>query len=174
MTSLPRSVRIGLAIVAVGVLAALALQLREPEVAFDPPERDGARVHDPDDVVDVAAVTERLEELEATADVDVVAVLWEDEQASQGQAFRGGQELLEAWDADAALSAVAIPGGFADAQAGRRYFGVEGDRFVIERDLRERIVDDVVPEPAADDDWTGAFLAAIDALADDLAQGEDR
>ncbi|GEM_PF-3031401 len=173
MRRLPRSVQISLAVVAIGVLVALGLQLREPEVAFEPPERGDQRVHDPDDVLDAEVVGERLEDLEAAAGVDVVAVIWEDDQASQGQAFRGGQELIEAWDGDAALSAVALPGGFADAQAGRRYFGVEGDRFAIERDLRERIVDEVVPEPAADNDWTAAFVAAADALEADLAQRDD-
>lgn len=168
---LPRPVQIAVIIVALGVLAALALQLREPEVAFDPPERPaGAHVHDPAGAVDDEAVEQRLAELADASGVDAVVVVWEDDQSSRGQAARGAQRILEAWQADVALSAVAMPGAFDDPQAGERYFGVEGDRFTVSADLRERIVAEVEQaRPASSQAWTDAFLAVIDVLAADLA-----
>lgn len=166
---LPRSVRTALAIVAVGILAGFALTLREPTVGFTPPERgEGQHVHDPAGVLD-PAVEERLADLAARADVDAVAVAWTDEQASLGQAARGAEQMLDAWQADVALSAVAAPGAFADAGAGPRFFGVEGDRLQVTRGLRERIVEDTVPAPAGRNDWTAAFIAAADELAAEFA-----
>lgn len=162
---LPGSVRLAVGIIAVGVLAAFALTLREPTVAFEPPAREvGQHVHDAAGVLDTPVVTQRLTELEQTRGVDAVAVVWEDEQASLGQAARGAKRILDAWQADVALSAVADPGAFTDQQAGRRFFGVEADRLEVESGLREHIVQDVVPAPASENDWTAAFVAAIDAL----------
>lgn len=167
---LPGSVRLAIAIVAVGVLAALALTMREPDAPFTPPERgDGQRVHDLAGVVDAEVVEQRLAALSETTGVDAVAVAWTDEQASLGQAARGAEELLQAWEADVALSAVAAPGAFTDADAGQRFFGLEADRLEISRGLRERIVEDAVPGPAGRNDWTGAFLAAADELEAELA-----
>lgn len=162
---LPGSVRLAIGIVAVGVLAAFALTLREPTVAVEPPARqDGQHVHDAAGVLDVDVVEQRLVELEQRRGLDAVVVVWEDEQASLGQAARGARQILDEWGADVALSAVAEPGAFTDQRAGRRFFGVEGDRFDVGSGLRERIVEDVVPAPASDNDWTTALVVAIDAL----------
>jgi hypothetical protein len=168
---LPGSVRLAIGIVAAGVLVAAALTLREPDVAFTAPERGpGEHVHDPAGVLDADAVARRLADLEEAAGVDVVAVAWEDERASLGQAARGAERLMAAWEADAALSAVAHPGAFSDQEVGRRFFGVEADRFEVGSDLRERIVEEAVPGPAAENDWTAAFLAAAAELEAELEQ----
>jgi uncharacterized membrane protein YgcG len=153
---------------AVAAAAAIALgACGEPEVALDPPERPtGAHVHDEVGVLD-ASVNERLAALEEATGLDVVAVTYEDERASLGQADRAGHRLLEAWDADAVLVAVAFPGDFAepDPEARQRFFGITAtDRFAVSRGLRGRIVDDAVPGPAGVNDWTAAFHAAIDEL----------
>lgn len=165
---LPGSVRLAVGIVAVGVVAAFALTLGEPTVDVELPARDGQHLHDAAGVVDADVVEQRLAALEQSEGVDVVAVVWEDEEASLGQAARGATRTLEAWQADVALSAVAHPGAFTDQQAGRRYFGVEGDRFEVGSGLRERIVEDVVPDPAGENDWTTALLAAIDEIEAEL------
>ncbi len=165
---LPGSVRLAIGIVAIGVAIAFALTLREPSVDVELPARDGQHLHDAAGVVDADAVEQRLAALERSEGVDAVAVVWEDEEASLGQAARGATRALDAWQADVALSAVAHPGAFTDQQAGRRYFGVEGDRFEVGSGLRERIVEDVVPGPAGDNDWTAALLAAIDEIEAEL------
>lgn len=165
---LPGSVRLAVGIVAIGVVVAFALTLREPSVGVELPARDGQHLHDAAGVVDADAVEQRLAALERSEGVDAVAVVWEDEQASLGQAARGATQILDAWQADVALSAVAHPGAFTDQQAGRRFFGVEGDRFEVGSGLRERIVEDVVPAPAGENDWTAALLAAIDEIEAEL------
>lgn len=168
---LPSSVRLAIGIVAVGVLIAFAMTLREPSVDVELPARDGQHLHDAAGVVDAEVVEQRLAALERSEGIDAVAVVWEDEQASLGQAARGATQILDAWQADVALSAVAHPGAFTDQQAGRRFFGVEGDRFEVGSGLRERIVEDVVPGPAGENDWTAALLAAIDEIEAELGAG---
>ena len=143
----------------------------EPEVALEPPPRGAdEHVHDEVGVID-ASVGARLDALGADTGLDVVALAYEDDRASLGQADRAGTRLLDAWDADIVLVAVAFPGDFTnpDPDARQRYFGVTAtDRFTVTRDLRERIVEDAVPGPAADNDWTAAFHAAVDELDADL------
>jgi hypothetical protein len=156
-------------VVALGILPLTACG--EPEVELAPPARAaGAHVLDEAGVVD-ASVDERLAELAAERGYDVVALAYEDDRASLGQADRAGRLVLEEWDADIVLVAVAHPGDFdnPDPDARRRYFGVTAtDRFTVTRGLRERIVEEAVPGPAADNDWSAAFHAAVDELATDL------
>lgn len=157
----------------VAALALLAGACGEPDVDLDPPERAGAHVHDEVGVLD-GSVDKRLAALDEETGFDVVALAYEDERASLGQADRAGTVMLESWGADVVLVAVAFPGNFEnpDPEARRRYFGVTAtDRFTVSRRLRERIVEEAVPEPAAANDWTGAFHAAIDELEADLGDG---
>jgi uncharacterized membrane protein YgcG len=152
-------------------LLVLVAACGEPDVDLDPPDRpDGAHALDEAGVLD-ETVEERLRAMEAGTGFDVVALAYEDDRATLGQADRAGQLLLEAWDADIILVAVAFPGDFAnpDPDDRQRFFGVTAtDRFTVTRDLRERIVEEAVPGPAGENDWTGAFHAAIDELEADL------
>lgn len=154
------------------LLAVLALTgCGEPEVDLDLPARAGDQpVADQAGVLD-ADVADRLEALRAETGYDVVALTFESSKASLGEAQRGGQAVLDDWGADVALVAVGFPGHFTedDPDARRRYFGVEADRFTVSRGLRGAIVDEAVPPHAAGNDWTAAFVAAIDALAAELA-----
>lgn len=160
----------------VTVLAALLVVLLlggcgEPDVELELPSRSGgAQVADLVGVLD-ESVADRLEALREETGYDVVAVAFESDRASLGEASRGGARALEEWDADIVLTAVGFPGHFTedDPEARRRYFGIEADRFTVSRGLREEIVEAAVPPRAADNDWTGAFLAAIEALAEALA-----
>ena len=166
-------------LVAGACLLAAALLLGgcgEPDVDLEPAERTaGEHLLDEVGVVD-DAVDARLADLSAETGFDVIALAYEDERASLGQADRAGRELLEAWDADIVLVAVAFPGHFEepDPDARQRFFGVTAtDRFAVGRDLRERIVEDAVPGPAADNDWTGAFMAAIAVLDEELTDPQE-
>lgn len=156
------------------VLAALVLAAcGEPEVDLDVPDRaEGQRLLDVADVMD-DSVEEALAQAAAATDLDIVALAFEDERASLGQADRGGSTLLAAWDADVVVVVVGFPGDLTadDPEARARYFGVYGDRFDVPRSVREQINDEVVAPLAADNDWTGAFTAAAETLAVEL---EDR
>lgn len=149
----------------------------EPAVDLDVPTR-GPDQHLLDEVglLD-AAVEQRLREVSAASGLDVVALVFEDERTNMGQADRGGRALLDAWDADVVLVAVAGPGDFTSEDAERRrYFGVyANDRFAVSRDVRERIIFDRVQLLAAENAWIPAFLAAVDQLEEELAAaGEER
>lgn len=159
---------------AVLVMTAALAGCGEPEVQLDLPARAGGAA-----VADLAGVlgpevASRLEQLREDTGYDVVAVTFESERASLGEAHRAGDLALDVWGADIALTAVAFPGHFTedDPDARRRYFGIEADRFTVTRDLRERIVDEAVPARTAGNDWTGAFLAAVDELEGALTAGE--
>ena len=156
------------------LLAALLAACGEPEPDLSPPERAaGEQVLDEAGVLD-ATIGERLAELRDDTGYDVVALAYEDDRATLGQADRAGRLLLDAWDADIVLVAVAFPGDFdnPDPDDRQRFFGVTAtDRFTVTRDLRERIVDEAVPDPAARNDWPAAFHVAIDELAAELAGG---
>jgi hypothetical protein len=154
-------------------LLAVAAGCAEPGVALEVPDRaPGQRVLDPAGILD-DAVAARLDTAADKAEVDVVALAFTDEAASLGQADRGGRRLLEAWDADVVLVAVARPGDFASRDDDRRrFFGVfSADRFAVPRGLREDILEEVVPSLAARNRWPAAFIAAADALATGLAGG---
>jgi uncharacterized membrane protein YgcG len=151
-----------LLLVAVLALAACG----EPEVDLTVPTR-GADQHVLDEVgVLDAALEERLAAVSRESGYDVVALAFEDERASLGQADRGGRALLRGWDADVVLVVVGMPGDLtSEAEQRARYFGVFAtDRFAVTRGLRERIIDDAVAGPAADNRWAEAYHAAVDEL----------
>jgi len=139
----------------------------EPAVDLSLPAREeGAQVADLAGVLDAGQVQSRLEEV-ADAGTDIVALTYETEQASCGEAFRAGAQFVTAWDADIAVVAVARPGDFDATGDDRvRCLGVQPrDQRSVGGDLRERIAEELVPPLAAENDWTGAFTTAIDALA---------
>lgn len=148
------------------VAAALLLVACEPAVDLEIPERAAGQV-----LLDQAGILDpRVEErLRAAGEGgrDVVALTYETEQATRGEATRAGRALLEAWDADIALVAVARPGDFASTDPDRRerVFGLEAaDTYAVPRDLREQIVETLAPPIAGDNDWPGVFLLAVDEL----------
>jgi hypothetical protein len=155
----------------VALLLVLAVGCGEPEVDLDVPPR-GPDQHLLDEVgILDAAIEVRLREVSERSGLDVVALTFEDERTTLGQADRGGRLLLREWDADVVLVAVAMPGDFTSVEADRsRFFGVYAtDRFDVSRDLRERIIFERVQLLAAENDWAAAFSAALDELAADLA-----
>lgn len=150
-------------------LAVVALVLAacgEPPVDVEIPQRDGdAHVLDNAGVLDEQALDERLRAAAADG-TDIVALTYETEQASCGEAFRAAREFVRAWEADIALVAVAEPGDFtSDDPARERCLGVQPlqDR-AVPADLREQIAEELVPPKAADNDWDSAFAVAVDAL----------
>jgi hypothetical protein len=152
------------------VAAVLLAACGEPSVDLDVPDRPaGAQVLDEVGLLDGTDAADRLADF-ADDDLDAIAVVYETDQANAGEARRAGQQVLDEWDADIALVAVAQPGDFESTDADRsRFFGLEStDTFALPRGLRERVVEDVVPPLAADNEWPDAFEAAIDALDDEL------
>ena len=117
----------------------------------------------------------RLAEFRAATGLDAVALTYETEQANAGEASRAARLLNERWGTDLVLVAVARPGHFEAASdptvdEPARFFGVEpADRFTVPGGLRERVVERVVPPVAGQDRWSQAFIAALDALEQDLA-----
>ena len=98
---------------------------------------------------------------------DIVALTYETDQASCGEAYRAAREFVQAWDADIAIVAVAQPGDFASTEEPReRCVGVQprNDR-AVPGGLREQIAEELIPPKAADNDWYGVFTTAADALA---------
>jgi hypothetical protein len=156
--------RSGLAAAAV---AAVLLAGCEPAVdlALPPREPDQVVLDQADILSD--AVEQRLRAL-GSQGRDVVALTYETEQAGRGEASRAARLLLERWDADVALVAVARPGDFTSTADGRdRFFGLDAaDTRAIPRARREEIVESLVPPIAGRNNWDGAFLAALDHLAE--------
>lgn len=141
----------------------------EQEVDLTIPEREeGQVVLDQADVLDAERVADALSSLDP---VDAVAVVYETPQANAGEADRAGEAVNDAWGSDVALVAVAVPSDFAseDEATRERFFGVRpaGVRDVP-ASLRERLAEEIVPPLAADNQWTAAFVAAAEALADEL------
>jgi hypothetical protein len=137
----------------------------EPAPDFSPPAREEGQVAlDEAGILD-EGVAERLREMAADGR-DVVALTYETEEASRGEASRAGRLLIEEWGADIVLVAVARPGDFTSAEDEReRFFGMEAaDTYDIPRDLREQIVEGRVPPVAGENDWPGAFRLALDEL----------
>lgn len=150
----------------VAVAVVLAAACGEPPVDVDLPARaDGQQVLDSAGVLRADEVTDRLAALRGDG-LDVVALTYETSQAGCGEAFRAGGRLVEAWDADVAIVAVARPGDFeAAAGEGRRCVGISPrDQRAISGDLRESIVEDLVPPLAQRNAWTEVFVAAATAL----------
>jgi uncharacterized membrane protein YgcG len=153
------------------VVLVLALALGacgEPAVDIEIPQRpDGEYVLDSAGILDEAALEQRLAKV-ADAGTDIVALTYETEQASCGEAYRAARQFVRTWNADIALVAVAHPGDFAsdDEQSRERCLGVQPleDR-AVPGDLRERIAEELIPPLTADNDWDAAFEVAVDALA---------
>lgn len=148
----------------------------EPAVDVDIPDRgEGQRLFDEPGVVDEAAVADALDQASADSGLDVVGMVFEDDHINAGQADRGGRELLDAWDADVVLVAVAAPGDFDSADDEReRFFGVyASDRFEIPRSLREEIIDEYMTPYAQDNAWTEGFVTSADALRDGVEESGD-
>lgn len=152
-----------LALVAAGLVAC-----GEPPVDLALPERPaGEHVLDEAGILDKGQLHDRLLQLEANG-LDVVALTFETEQASCGEAFRAGTLFVQRWEADIAVVAVAEPGDFASTDESRvRCLGVQPrDTRAVPADVREQIAEELVPPFAAENDWTGAFSVAIDRLAE--------
>jgi len=154
------------AAVAVAVLAGCG---GEPEVDLDLPARaEGQQVADLAGILEGSDIADRLEQLRAEG-LDVVAVTYETEQASCGEAYRAGSEVVRAWDADIAVVAVARPGDFTSTETAsrERCLGVQpASEGVLSGDVREEIAEGLVPPLAADNDWVGAFRVAVDRIAE--------
>jgi len=166
----------------VGLAVVLLAGCGEPAVDLVIPAReDSGDVLDTSDLLDDGIAT-RLEEFEAATGLDAVALTYETEQASRGEASRAGRLLVEGWGADLALVAVARPGDFTSTVVDRedpedraRYFGVEpADPFAVSGDLRERVVEEVVPPIAADNRWDDVFAAAVEELQRGIVAEKDR
>lgn len=148
------------------VLGLALLACGEPPVDVTiPPRQDDARIADQAGVLDAAAVNEAL----AAADADgrdIVVLTYETPQAGCGEAYRAAQEFVARWDADVALVAVARPGDFASQEENRqRCVGIQPrDPRGLPAGLREQIAEEIVPPHAGENDWTGAFTAAIEAV----------
>ena len=153
--------------VTVGLMA-VAVACGEPAVDVEFPARDAEQRHvvDQAGILDATALEEQLAAL-ADDGSDIVALTYETPQASCGEAFRAAREFVDDWDADIAIVAVARPGEFTStAQDRQRCVGVQPrDDRALPADLRERIAEELVPPFAADNDWDGAFNAAVQALA---------
>lgn len=142
----------------------------EPEIDVAIPAREPAQ-----HVADLAGIlSDELAESVALAreveDLDVAVLTYETEQASCGEAYRAGKQLVADWGADVAIVAVARPGDFASTDTDReRCVGVQPrNDDVVDGDLRETIAEEIVPPLAADNSWDEAVLAALQALT-----GED-
>ena len=139
----------------------------EPGIDVDIPDRtDGAHVLDlaeilSPDAADTVALAEDIDGL------DVVVLTYETEQASCGEAYRAGRELVAEWDADVAIVAVAQPGDFqATDEERERCVGLQPrNDETVDGDLREEIAEVVVPPLAATNDWDAVVTAAVEALS---------
>ncbi len=154
------------AVLPVVVAAAALIACGEPPIDVTIPAReDGAQIADLAGVLDREALQPRLAPA-GEADLDIVALTYETQQASCGEAYRAATEFVDAWDADVAIVAVARPGDFSSTAENRqRCVGIQPrDPRGVSADLRERIAEEIVPPIAADNDWTGVFSAAAEAV----------
>lgn len=164
----------------VAALAALALGMAacgEPPVPLDVPARgSGQSVLDLAGVIDEEdpGLARALGELQHLG-WDPVLVAFEADGANMGLADRAGRKVLDAWDADLALVAVADPGQFTSTDDDRRrFFGLFArDVREVPRDVRERVVEELVPPVAARNDWTGAFALVLRELAETVDEADE-
>lgn len=148
-------------------VALLLAACGEPPIDVAIPERQPQeRIADLAEILDTQALAPRLDAA-AVAGTDIVVLTYETEQAGCGEAYRAAREFVAAWDAEAAIVAVARPGDFASDSENRvRCVGVQPrDERAVSGALREQIAEELVPPKTADNDWDGAFAAAVDALA---------
>ncbi|QBI21619.1 hypothetical protein ER308_19985 [Egibacter rhizosphaerae] len=162
-----------LVVAVVVAFVAVLFSGNEPDPDLAVSEREGdARVVDPAGVLDGDAVGEAFARLDE-AGWDGVALAFESEQANQGEAQRSGRLLLEEWDVDLVVVAVARPGDFeVGPNGGRRAVGVEArNAREVPGELRERISDEVMAPHAEENAWTAAFVEAAEALEAELEPG---
>lgn len=144
----------------------------EPPLAISLPARDG-QVADLAGILDLDEVTATLQ-AHAADGVDIVVLTYTTPDANCGEAFRAGQQLVEAWDADVAMVAVAAPGDFADPE-GERCAGVQPrDDFAVGRGTREAITEVLWPPLIEANEWTEVVLVGADELHAALSQEDDR
>lgn len=149
-------------------LMVLATACGEPPIAIDIPERDGRQVLDLDGLLEVELIEPRLAGYAAEG-VDIVALVYTTPDASCGEAFRAGQQFVEAWQADVALVAVAEPGGFHDLDA-ERCVGLQPlNTFDVGRGTREEISEVIWPDLIDDNAWDEVFLIGAEELYQALA-----
>lgn len=161
-------------LVAVLAVAVLALAgCGEPDVDLDlPPRASDQHVLDTAGILEGTDVSERLQAL-AEEGLDVVAVTYETPRASLGESRRAGQLLVEEWDADIALVAVAQPGDFTSLEdrSRQRFFGLEpAGTVTVPRGLRERVAEERAPLLAELNDWPAVFDMAIDEVERELVE----
>lgn len=139
----------------------------EPPIDVDIPQRaEDVHLADLAGVLDAEALSQPLETAESDG-LDIVVLTYETPQASCGEAFRAGAQFVAAWDGDVAVVAVAQPGDFTSTDDSRqRCLGLQPrDERAVPGDVREHIVEELVPPFAAANDWTGAVAIAITELA---------
>lgn len=148
-------------------LCALLAACGEPPIGIDIPDRaDGQQVLDTAGILDGDEMEEALDTVRSNRDLDIVALAYETEAANCGEAFRAGGALLEAWDADIAVVAVARLGDFrSTGEDRRRCLGIRPrNEFAVPGSVREEIVEVRVPPLARENDWQAAFGVAVDGL----------
>lgn len=153
------------------LVLALALGLAacgEPPLDVTIPDRDPGR-----HVADLAGVlaADTVEAELAGLDTDVVVLTYTTEQANCGEAFRAGREFVAAWQADVAIVAVAVPGGFDDVDA-ERCVGLQPlDDFELGRGTREDITEVRWPPLIEANEWTDVVLVGARELDSALGGG---
>jgi hypothetical protein len=152
------------------VIAALLITAcGEPAVGVDLPEREGGQhAADLAQILDVDQLEQSLTQAEAAEGLDIVALTYETEEASCGEAVRPAREFVRSWDADIAVVAVARPGDFtSDAEQRQRCLGVQPlDDRAVPGSVREEIAEELVPPRSRVNDWDGAFAVAVETLVE--------
>lgn len=169
---MPDPIRTLLALLVLGAVSALAGACGEPPLAIEVPARSGGRhVADLAGVLDADAVGARLRDLRDATGIDVVALLYEADDANCGEAFRAGGAIVEAWDADVAVVAVARPGGFEVADAGReRCVGVRArTERLVPAAVREEVAEELLPPLAREGRWDDVVVVAAERAAEAAA-----
>jgi hypothetical protein len=158
------------------LLALTLVACGEPAVPLEVPERGlDQQVLDLAEILDDEELARPVRELMLLG-WDPVLVTFAAEDASLGMADRAGRKVLEAWGADLVLVAVGEPGDFTSEDPARqRFFGLFArDVRDVPRSVRERIVEQLVPPVAAENDWAQAFALALETLSEELGHVDGR
>ncbi len=154
-------------VLVVALLSLMSVACGEEEPDLSVPDREEGQV-----VLDeVGLLDEAVADALTSVDgYDVVAVVYETSQANAGEAHRAGGLVLDAWDADIALVAVAVPGDFESTEEDRRRFaGIRpDDPRAVPGSVIDAINDEILPVYASDNDWHGAFVSSAELLAEEL------